>query len=86
MVKGFAAIPFPHDSAWWAVEYPEAYPHYLVKRSTLHCDREGGRNEFVWNVWKVATEGQNYRCLQSFRTEAEGHAAVEADRLKVPHY
>lgn len=62
------------------------YPRYLVKRSTLQCDREGGRNAFPWNVWKIAIEGGTlWRCLGGYRTEAEGQAAAEADRLNGSH-
>jgi hypothetical protein len=62
------------------------YPIYCVKRSTLHCDREGGRNAFPWYVWKIAREGQNYRTIGSFRTEEDAHAAADEDRIKGPHY
>ena len=61
------------------------YPHYCVKRSTLPCDRDGGRNEYVWNVWKIATPGQMFRCLGGYRTEAIAQDAAAADRQKGPH-
>jgi hypothetical protein len=61
------------------------YPHYNVKRSTLHCDREGGRNQFVWNVWKIATEGQRYRCIGAYQTETQAQAAAAADRRHGSH-
>jgi hypothetical protein len=57
----------------------EEYPKYLVKHSTLACDVG---KEFVWYVWKIGSEGRNWRCLGSHRSEAEGQAAVEADRAR----
>jgi hypothetical protein len=61
------------------------YPHYLVKLSSLECDQRG-RHPYVWNLWKIATEGQRYRCLEAYASEAEGDAAAVLDRLKVPHF
>jgi hypothetical protein len=61
------------------------FPVYCVKRSTLHCDRKGGRNEYPWYVWKIAREGQSYRALGSYRTEEDAHAAADHDRRHGDH-